>query len=363
MKTGIFVTFMLAVGLATSGCGQTAAPAARSATGATPSSAAGSASAPASVLATDSSAEQAATAPTRLTLSYSNLIIDDLPLWITLEAGIFRKNGLDVELKLVESSTGVAALTSGEVQMAAMGGSETMTASASGARFTVLATITPVYPYIFEAASSVQTVEDLRGKKVGVSRIGSSSDIATRVGLHRVGLDEKDMTIVQVGSAAARTAAMVNGAIQGALVQPPDNTALEKRGFHPLFDLAALKLPAVNTCLVTTQAYLAGHRDVVQKITDSVIEGIGRERADKPFALEVMKKYFKSTDTEALGGAYEFHVNEIVPALPYPRTENFQVAKDMLANVDPKLAAFDVNRMIDSSFVESAAVRGLAPRG
>src|SRR5581483_2057526 len=218
---------------------------------------------------------------TKVTLSYSNLIIDDLPLWVTQEAGIFRSNGLDVDLQLVESSSGVAALTSGDVQFGSMGGSEIMTAVAGGAKFTVLATLTPVYPYVFEATRDVKTVDDLKGKKVGVSKIGSSSDIATRIGLRGVGLSETDVTIVQVGSAAARTAAMANGAIQGALVQPPDNYALEKQGFHPLFDMAALKLPAVNTCLAATQTYLSAHRDVAQKLVDSIVQGIAREQSDK----------------------------------------------------------------------------------
>jgi len=306
------------------------------------------------------SAPAASSQMTKLTMSYSNVILDEVPLWVAYEAGTFRNNSINVDLKLVESSTGIAALTSGEVQFAGLGGSEAMSAAAGGAKLVILATLTPVYPYIFETSSSIKTADDLKGKKVGVSKIGSSSDIATRVGLSQIGLNpDKDVTIVQVGSAAARTAAIANGAIQGALVEPPDNLTLEKRGLHPLFDLAALKLPGVNTCVVTTQPYLDAHRDVAQKVIDSIVQGIARERSDKAFAVDVMKKYFKSTDTEGLGAAYDFHVKEIVPPLPYPRPENFTAAKDLLVKVDPKLATFDVTKIIDSSLVESAAQRGV----
>jgi len=346
-------SLLTAVALALTACGQAAAPAASSG-GPSPAAKPSAGTAPASAV---------PSAPlTKVTLSYSNLIIDDLPLWVTQEAGIFRSNGLDVDLQLVESSSGVAALTSGDVQFGSMGGSEIMTAVAGGAKFTVLATLTPVYPYVFEATRDVKTVDDLKGKKVGVSKIGSSSDIATRIGLRGVGLSETDVTIVQVGSAAARTAAMANGAIQGALVQPPDNYALEKQGFHPLFDMAALKLPAVNTCLAATQTYLSAHRDVAQKLVDSIVQGIAREQSDKAFSVDVMKKYFKSDDTEAMSAAYDFHSKEIVPPLPYPQAANFTASKDALAAVDPKLASFDVTKMLDASFVDSAAQRGLGSR-
>ena len=351
-------SLIAAAALILAACGQAAGPASPSA--GLGSQAAASRAATAGTSGTQVSVPARSGQTTKLTMSYSNVVLDDVPLWVAYEAGSFRDNGIDVDLRLVESSTGIAALTSSEIQVASLGGSEAMSAAAGGARLAILAVITPVYPYIFEAARSVNTLDDLRGKKVGVSKIGSSSDIATRVGLGQVGLNpDKDVVIVQVGSAAARTAAIANGAIQGALVEPPDNLELEKRGLHPLFDLAALKLPAVNTCVVTTQPYLDAHRDVAQKVIDAVVAGIAREKADKAFAVDVMKKYFKSDDTEGLSAAYDFHVKEIVPSLPYPRPENFAASKDLLSKIDPKLTTFDVTRIIDSSLVESAAQRGL----
>src|SRR2546425_9300977 len=166
----------------------------------------------------------AAPAPVDLQVSYSNIIGDELPLWATKEGGFFEKSGLDVNLSNIASAQGVPAVLAGQVTFAQVGGSEVMAAVANGADLIVIAPLAGVYPFVLEVAADIKTVDDLKGKKIGVAGPGPSSGIATRVALRKMGLDpDKDVVIQAVGSAPNRTAALLSGAIQAGVSQPPDS--------------------------------------------------------------------------------------------------------------------------------------------
>src|SRR5207245_8264632 len=166
-------------------------------------------------------------------------------------------------------------------QFAQVGGSETLSANAGGADLVVVAQITGVYPFVLEVSSDIKNTTDLKGKKVGVSSVGSSSDIATRVALRKLGLDpDKDVSIVAVGSAQERTAAALAGAIQGAVSLVPDNIVLEERGWKPLFNLVDLKLPAVQNAVTFDRKFFAARRDVAQRFVDSLVLAIVRHQKD-----------------------------------------------------------------------------------
>jgi NitT/TauT family transport system substrate-binding protein len=294
-------------------------------------------------------------------VSYSELVPSELPFWIAQEAGIFQKNGLAVEHQLIESATGLPALLAGETQVAQLGGSTVLGAAVGGADLVIVAVLAPVYPYVFQAHPTIRTVDDLRGQKVGVSRFGTSSDTATRVSLRKLGLDaERDLTLIQVGSASARTAAMLGGAIQGAVAQPPDTLVLEAQGFNNLFDLAALGLPASQVAVAVQRSYLATSRDVMQRYVDSLVEAGVVQRQDKAFSIQVLKTYLRSDDEATLAVAYDYFTNKVLGVLPQARVEQFVDALEQLAEKNERARDFDIQRLLDPSLVQSAADRGLA---
>ncbi len=313
-----------------------------------------------------SAASAAATAtpkpsPFKLAVSYSNIIGDELPLWVTKEGGFFAENALEIgDLENIASAQGVPALISGKIQVAQVGGSEVMSANAEGADLVVVTQLAGVYPFVLEVAAPIKTVADLKGKKVGVSSVGSSSDIATRAALKKMGLDpDKDVTIVAVGSAAQRTAAMLGGAIDAGVAQPPDSLALEEKGFHVLYDLASQKLPSANTSVVVTRQFLNANKAVVQRYVDSLVLGIKKMKADRAFSVEVLKKYFKSTDEKAMGATYDFYAQLVTATQPFPKPEMFADAQTILGAKSDKVKSYDVSKMLDTSFVQSAVDRGL----
>ena len=298
--------------------------------------------------------------PVHLEVSYSNIIGDELPLWATKEGGFFEKNGLDVNLSNIASAQGVPAVLAGQVTFAQVGGSEVMAAVANGADLVVIAQLAGVYPFVLEVAADIKTTSDLKGKKIGVSSPGSSSDIATRVALKKMGLDpDKDVAIQAVGSAANRTAALLSGAIQGGVSQPPDSLTLEAKGFHVLYDLASQKLPSANTSVAVRRSYIASSKDVVQRYIDSIVQGIKKLKSDKAFGVSVLKKYFNSTDEAAMTATYDFYALTVTPSQPFAKPEMYVDAQATLGAGDAKVKAFDISKLLDSTFVQSAIDRGL----
>jgi NitT/TauT family transport system substrate-binding protein len=299
---------------------------------------------------------------THISVAYSNISPTILPLWVAKETGVFEKHGLDVDLQYVASATTVAAVISGQMQVATVGLSEVLGAIAGGADLVILATQVPAYTYVFEVAPGIQTAADLKGKAVGISRVGSSSDIGTRVVLKSVGLDpDKDVNLVQTGSVSERAAAMRTGAIQAGVASPPDTLQMERSGWHPLFDLAALGLPAVTVGAVVQRSYRDSNRAVVQAYIDALMEGIARVHRDKALSLDILRKYLKIESDEDLNVTYAYYARqELMPSAPYPRPEQFADTLAILGQTSERLANLDVAALLDASFVSSAEQRGLA---
>ena len=380
-----FLTFLSLLGLLAVACQPAAAPAPTQAPAAAPTTAPTAASsAPTTAPATAAVAKPASTPtsggpaaattaaaakpaapagpPVALHVSYSNLIADNLPEWMAKESGIFQQNGLDVTLDNIASSTGIPALLSGQVQIAHLGGSESLSAAAQGGDLEIIAITGPAYPFVFMAPSSITDVQQMKGKKIGVSNVGSSSDIATRVMLNKVGLDpEKDVNIVAVGSLENRMAALLNGAIDGGVAQPPDQLALEDKGFHVIYDLAAQKLPSVGDCIVVQKSWLNSNKEVAQRYIDSIVQAIALSKKNKEQSLPVLGKYLHNDDQRALGVTYDFFVGTVTPDYPVVKPELFADAVNQLGAQNEKIKTFDLKSVLDNEFVQSAMDRKVGP--
>ncbi|HEX6512696.1 MAG TPA: ABC transporter substrate-binding protein [Chloroflexota bacterium] len=296
----------------------------------------------------------------KLSTSYSEIYEGQTPVWVAQDAGIFKQNGLDVEQTYIASANVIAALVSGQVAIAQGGGSEALSAAAGGADLVVIGNVVPVYPYILEAAASIKSVDDLKGKRIGVSSFGSSSDIATRVALKKVGLDpDKDASITTVGSSQNRSAALAAGSIQGGMDQPPSSYDLEKQGLHPLFDMASLNLPTVNNGIIVQRAWLNSHHDVAQAYIDSIVQGLARSKKDRAFATDTLAKYMKLDDKSLAQKSVDYADDHLFPDYPDIKPDAFADSVEVLSAKNPNVKNFDLNKIIDDSLVQSAMQRGV----
>ena len=299
--------------------------------------------------------------PVAMKVAYSNITGDDLTVWVAFEAGIFKNNGLTVDLQYINGGAQTsAAIISNQVQVAQFGGSEVLGAVAGGADLVIVGQLAPVYPYHLFVQKNIKSIADLKGKKVGISNAGGSSDIATRDALKRNGLDpDKDVQIVAVGSHANRTAALLAGGIDAGVDDPPEDEELVKAGLTPLINLAGQKIPASNTAIVVQRSYLNANKDVVQSYIDSIVQAIAYANKNKDFTIGVLKKYFKSENTASMETAYNFFLKEVTPAYPFPATEQLTTAVEILSKANPKVRTVDLDKILDRSFIQSAQDRKL----
>jgi len=302
---------------------------------------------------------------TKVTAAYSNISADDWIPWYAFEKGIFKDNGLDVDLQSINGGAQTsAALLAGGIQIGQFGGSEALSANAGGADLVIVANLAPVYPYKLYVQKSIKTLADLKNKTpkavVGVSNAGGSSDIATRAALKAAGIDpDKDVDIRAVGSHANRTAALLAGSIDAGVDDPPEDLELVKAGLTPLIDLAGQKLPAANTGVIMQRTYLNANRATVQAYVDALVIARVKMKADKAGAVAVLGKYFKLDNQDALNGAYDFFMNEVTVPYLYPEVTQFKDAVEILGKTNDKIKTVDIAKMLDRSFMQSAQDRKL----
>lgn len=304
--------------------------------------------------------EQSSSGPVKLQVGYSEPVADVLPLWIGIESGIFAKHGLQVSSQQITSTNNVAALLSRQVQFSFVGGSEVLSAAAQGGDLSVVGMATPVYPYVFYSNPGVADPQGLKGKKIATTKPGANLDISTRVALSRLGLNpDTDVSIVPTGSVPNVTSALITGQMAGSVSHPPESLQLEAKGFHPLYDLAKQKIPYAAVGVTTTKSYSSGHKDATQRFVDGVLESIQKERTDKQLSIRVLGKYLKEQDQERLSRTYDFYASEVVQPLPYPKPAMFADAQRILGAKDGKVRSYKVDKLLDSTFLNDAARRGL----
>ena len=297
----------------------------------------------------------------KLVAAYSNVSADDWVMWYAFEKGIFKERGLDVDMQSISGGAQTsAALLANQIQIGQFGGSEALSATAAGADLVIVANMAPLYPYILYAQKTIKTVADLKGKTVGVSNKGGSSDIATRAALKANGLDpDKDVSIQAVGSHANRTAALLNGSIAAGVDDPPEDQELIKAGLNPIFDLN--KLPAANTGIIVQRSYLTSNKDAVQAYIDATVIARSRMAKDKDGATAVLLKYFKN-DPASNEHAYTFFIggtNPVTPVYPLPLPEQMKDAVTILGADNDKIKTVDLAKLLDATFVKSAQDRKL----
>lgn len=303
--------------------------------------------------------------PIAVKVAYTNLSGDSLPIWSAMDAGIFTKNGLTVDLQNINGGAqGMAAILSSGVDIAGVGGAEALSATASGGKVTVTAVLTPVFPYFLMAAPDIKTPLDLKGKKIGISNPGGSSDIATRRALKALGLDpDKDVTLVPLSSHAQRTAALFAGAISAAVDDPPNTAELVDKGFHNIYDLAGQKLATAQTAVVVQSSFITSKKEAMQRFIDSIVEANAWMKKNKTQTVTIMKKYFQAKpDAKGYEEAVDFYTGEALATLPFPRPELFAAAQETLGATNPAVKSIDPKTIVDDSFVKSAQDRGVDKR-
>ncbi|MFG1930014.1 ABC transporter substrate-binding protein [Mycobacterium sp. NPDC048908] len=298
----------------------------------------------------NSAGPQASGDANSITLSYSQVVADELPFWIADEAGLFKAQGLDVKLTNLSSSDGFPALISGQTQLASIGAPEMVSGAASGGQVSYLATLTPVFTY--ELFSKVNTPQELKGKRVGITSTSGSLYIATVEALKQLGLQPSDVALTPLGSVTNVNNALVAGTIDAAMSHPPTTTQLEAAGYHSMLDLASQNIPTSNVGIAATDTYVQSHGDQIRRFMTAVQQAIKREKTDEPYAVSVLSKHLNVTDPKALHETWVYYT-KVLPDVPVPTVEQLQTSVTELAPTNPAVKNLDLKTLVDASFVST----------
>jgi NitT/TauT family transport system substrate-binding protein len=201
------------------------------------------------------------------------------------------------------------------------------------------------------ARPSIKSVEELKGKRIGVFRFGAASHVRFLYVLSRFGLSERDVTLLQVGDTPERLIALSAGSIDATLLSPPDHLEALRLGGKILLNLRDFKVPFQGTGLVTTQRLLAKRRELARRFLKSYVEAIHFVKTNPELSKRAFAKYRQTKEEKRLEDAYQT-LREIVKPKPYPSLEGFKtIIKDASERI-PAAKTANAKDFIDVSLLE-----------
>lgn len=244
----------------------------------------------------------------KIKLSYSSVDTTNAIYYVAQEVGFYRKHGLDSELIFIPTTTtSVASLLAGDVKVANASGGGIASAVVGGASLVIVGCYINTLPYELVVHESVKSAEDLKGKSIGISRVGSASDTAAHALIKALGLEpNKDVPILQVGGAPERAAAFRSGRIAG-FPSPPGIINLAKGMPHRILISTAdfqKRFDFPYICAATSRSYLASHRDSVKRVLMALIEATHFFKTRKEESKKIIAKYSKQNNEGYLESSY-----------------------------------------------------------
>ena len=320
------------------------------------------------VLGLPSRAHTASAPLEKLTIGWSAVAGSQAPFWITKEAGLFEKNGIDVIMIYLDGgSRATQAMMSGDLPIAQVGGNAPVAARLRGADITLIAGLLNILAYSMVVSPEIKKPEDLRGKKLTVSRFGSNSDYATRKILLKWGLrPDIDVAVLQIpGGQPTRLAAIQSKQVHGMVAQPPVTNLARKFNMNIIAEPEDFGGAYPTTPVAARISFIKEKRETVRKFARALLEGIHVYKTQKDFSKKVIAKYVKTDDNDALEDSYQFF-SRLVPQKPYPSLDAVKEALAELGEKDPKFRSAKPEEFVDMSvikeFDESGFIDGLYKR-
>jgi ABC-type nitrate/sulfonate/bicarbonate transport system substrate-binding protein len=326
------------------------------------------ASPPNSAAASAAAAPAAPTQPPALRdvrTSYPSAASTFAPLWAAYEYGLFEQNGLRAGEPIMISGgpANAQTLTARELEASYTAFSPIVTAIASGAPISVIGGFGRgfVHQLFTKAGTGVASAQDMRGKRAGVSRLGTESHTVIRLWARANGLRDDDITYVNAGTVAERLVALESGAVDLVPIDPPVVVLAEKRGYVFVADLAREPVPWQREALAVPEEMLRNDPAVAAAILRSVSEAAYLIRSDRQRFDEVQRKYIKTDDPDALGAAYRASLNGWSPR-GRPEPADVQAVQDAVDEELPGTSAMPFSRFVDLSVLDQLEKEGLFTR-
>jgi len=290
----------------------------------------------------------------RVNISHSAISGSQAILFVTRDAGFFKKYDIDLQIVFVAGAPpNIAALVSGDLDLTIFAGPAAVASNLEGADTVVLMTYINTMEHTFITRPNVKKPADLKGKKFGIARPGATDDYGVRVAFKKWGMDaDKDLTFLSVGTQPSRFAAVQSGMVDGTLLQPPFTVRARQAGLTELASLGDLGLDYLGTSLATTRQTIQRKENAVRRFVRAMVEGIHYYKTQKEASIQSIAKFTKLTDRVALEEAYNTYAIKYMTRVPYPSLKGVETILEDLAKTNPKAKGADPKRFIEPRFLK-----------
>ena len=280
--------------------------------------------------------------------------------WIAEEAGLFRKYDLDFQLVYISSAPMVtAALLGGDAQVAISGGEAIIRAHAQGATDLVfIGSAKNTLTHSIMGRAEIKRPEDLKGKKLGVSRLGSNSHYFVIQALRKNGMEPSDVTFIQTGGQVENLAALFSGNVDAAtMTGPSGGTRAAAQGYRYVVYGPDLKIPFAAATLITRRQVINTRAPVIERFVRVIAEAMKIMFLDKELTYKVLAKQLRINDRKVLDAAYDEEIKVMEPRLEF-KNEAFQAIIDETAKVDPRAKKIRPQDLVDRRFLDGLQKSG-----
>jgi ABC-type nitrate/sulfonate/bicarbonate transport system substrate-binding protein len=284
--------------------------------------------------------------------------------YVTKQLGLFQKHGVNIELISFPGGTvGLQALLAGDIQFASADGTAGLQANLRGGNIYFVAGMINTFPFSILSKPEIRAPADLRGKKIVISRYGSSSDTAVRVAVEKYGLKpDKDVIILQGGGQTERFAALRAGAVDAAIVSPPLNLAGKQMGYNEVIDLSQSGIPYSHQQIVAIKDYLDRNPDAVLRTLRALIEGLAawKDPAKKSVIMSHIAKYLRidaEKSKDQIEETYRYYGNTF-PTKPYATAEGLEFTAQILKKNRPEAKSLQAKDYLNNRFVAELEKEG-----
>jgi len=293
---------------------------------------------------------------------YSSVNPHALLVSMAEKRGLYAKYGLASTIVYVSGgSTAIQAMVSGDVDLAQLTGPPGVAANLRGADLVYFAMTDDRMGYQLVTRPEIKSANELKGKRFAISRFASSADFGARALLRRLGVDPKDVTILQIGNEADRLAALRSGSVDGSVFNAPFGALAKKFNFNILADAGALGIPYFNTGICGSAKLLQKNEGKILNFLRAYLETIKIFKTEPEYTLKALAQFSRVNDQELLKEAYEYNKSRI-PDMPYPSLTAMQAVVDPLVAADPKAGKVDAKNFITDRFLKKLEEEGFVQK-
>jgi ABC-type nitrate/sulfonate/bicarbonate transport system substrate-binding protein len=285
-------------------------------------------------------------------VAYSALSAGIGVLWLTHEQGIFRKHGLDSNLVYMRSgTTATQALLAGEIQFNHVSPAPVMVAWSQGADMVWVGTTVHQMVFTLFTDNSITKGSDLKGKRIGITRLGSASDLAVRETLEHFGLSPREATMIAMGGIPEILAGMRAGAVNAGILSPPTSTAARDFAYRPLLHIPDLGKEFTFSGIAAKRSLVQQQPEITKAFMAALTDGAKIYKEDSRAAVRVLRKYMRVEERILESGYKEY--DAAISSPPYPSLKGLEALRESLIESTPQLKQVDLRKFIDDRFVKA----------